>query len=364
MNLHYNVVKYKNKKYAIISINYKNIQLPTIIDYNDINIIKRIKKKWNSSKDGFISCSVKRKNKKLNKFVYEKAYLHEIILRLKHGVNIPNKPIIHINNIGLDNRRSNLIYDNVNKNIKKNIKKKKRTIKLPKDSGIDPINIPTYVWYMKPNKSHGERFMVSIGNTKWKTTSSKKLSLSYKLEEAKLFLRQLKKNKPDLFENYSMNGDYTKLGKKLLKSYYDIIHLAGYTNIVKPIFNNKTKTYIKKGNPTHTEKLLLKYQGNLLSGRGKNRRTRNNLPKNCNITSNDLPKHCYYKPESNHRGGYFVVENHPNQNKRTWQTTSSKGVSIENKYKQVKKYLNELEDDIYISSTDESSSESEDSEYK
>ena len=53
---------------------------------------------------------------------------------------------------------------------------------------------------MKPNGSHGDRFMVEIGDVKWKTTSSKKLSLKYKLEEAKLFLRQLKRESPELFE--------------------------------------------------------------------------------------------------------------------------------------------------------------------
>ena len=49
--------------------------------------------------------------------------------------------------------------------------KKKRTIKLPKSSGITPDDIPTYIWYVKETANHGDRFVVEIGDIKWKTTS-------------------------------------------------------------------------------------------------------------------------------------------------------------------------------------------------
>ena len=72
---------------------------------------------------------------------------------------------------------------------------------------------------MKPDSSHGERFMVNIGDINWKTTSTNELSLKYKLEEAKMFLRHLLRSRPDLYEEYSMNGDFNKEGIDLLNSY-------------------------------------------------------------------------------------------------------------------------------------------------
>ena len=93
---------------------------------------------------------------------------------------------------------------------------------------------------MKPDSSHSERFMVNIGDVSWKTTSSNELSLSCKLEEAKMFLRQLLRNRPDLHEEYSMNGDFNKEGKDLLKSYYDIVHKHGYTHIKKLVPETNT----------------------------------------------------------------------------------------------------------------------------
>ena len=86
-----------------------------------------------------------------------------------------------------------------------NYKKKKRTVKLPEGCNIEPNELPTYIWYLKENGSHGSRFSVEVGNIKWKTTSSKKVSLRYKLEEAKKFLRELKKTNSDLFNKSSFN---------------------------------------------------------------------------------------------------------------------------------------------------------------
>ena len=45
--------------------------------------------------------------------------------KMDHNKEQLNNPIIHINNIGLDNRRENIIYDVPNKNIRKNSKKKR-----------------------------------------------------------------------------------------------------------------------------------------------------------------------------------------------------------------------------------------------
>ena len=214
---------------------------------------------------------------------------------------------------------------------------------MPAECGIDVNEIPTYIWYMKPNKSHGARFMVCIDNIKWKTTSSKKISLRYKFEEAKLFLRQLKEEKPEIFEDYSMNGDYTKLGKKLLKSYYDIIHLANYDHIRRYNPQNRTVKYLKSGKivPGYLSSLSNK-KFNFKEKKRKNRRALNRLPKKCGIKSEDLPKYCYYIPASKTRSSSFIIKNHPKLLKKKWQTTTSKKVPIQEKYQQLLDYLANL----------------------
>lgn len=239
----YRKISYNGKDYAVCKLNYKEHSLPVTLDWNDYNHIKKLNKKWKCTQNGFISCSHTLDGQ--NKDVY----LHELVMLLKNkedGLNgREDRPIIHINRIGLDNRRENLMYDMHNKNYQKNLKKKRRTLELPSETGIQPDEIPTYIWYMKPDASHGERFMVNIGDVNWKTTSSNNMSLRYKLEEAKLYLRHLLRSRPDLMEEYSMNGDYNKGGKELSNSYYDIVHKVGFDNITRFIPETNTMTLLQ-----------------------------------------------------------------------------------------------------------------------
>lgn len=338
MSLEFEKVKHNNKLYGVMNISYKDIDLPVIIDWCDLNVLKDLDKNWKSNKYGFISCSHTYDDNTKD------IFLHEIImaLRVKDGECTKyKKPVVHINRIGLDNRRVNLIYDNVNKKIKKNIKKKKRIVILPNKCGINPNDIPTYVWYMKPNGSHGDRFIVKIGNINWKTTSSKKVSLKYKLEEAKKYLRQLKTKRPELFENYCMNGEYTKQGKKLLSSFYNIVEKAGYDYIKRYIPENRTELYLKPGNLSFNEKKLLKSQGNLLRTSNNRRRLLENLPLDSGINVDQIPDHCYYRPPYGNRGDYFIVKNHPLQ-KTVWRSTCSNKIHILDKYNEMIDYLDSL----------------------
>lgn len=225
-------MSYNNSRYVVFPVSYKNkLMLPVIIDYGDFKQIYKLNKKWRCNDNGFAVCS------HTSNGVTRDVLMHELIMLLNNDNKIKKK-IIHINRIGLDNRKENLMYEN--ENINKNIKKKKRTIILPKDSGIDPDNIPTYIWYMKPNETHGSRFIVKIDDIKFVTTSSRDVSLNDKLEEAKIFLKKLFEEREDLRESYSMNGDYNALGKELLNSYYDIVNKAGYDYIKKSIPEHNT----------------------------------------------------------------------------------------------------------------------------
>ena len=54
-DISYKSVTYKNNKYAVISIDYKDIKLPVLINGADLNVVKRLKKRWTSNQDGFTS---------------------------------------------------------------------------------------------------------------------------------------------------------------------------------------------------------------------------------------------------------------------------------------------------------------------
>lgn len=250
-----NIIEYDNKKYGIIIVKYKNKDTPVVLDYNDYNYIKNLNKQWYINENGFVSCYHNQDN---NKF---EINMHTVIMALKNkdlGLKREKKPIVHLNRLGLDNRRENLMYDVKNSEIQKNYRKKKRIIELPINSGINIDNIPTYVWYMKPDKSHDERFLIKIGEFAWKTSSKKYLSLKYKLEEAKKLLRKFKEIKPDYFNEFSMNGDLNNIGKKQFDIFNNIIKKAGF-NINNITNNNNTEFYLKENKKylNKNEKILL-----------------------------------------------------------------------------------------------------------
>lgn len=226
-------LSHNNHKYVIFSVKYKNrTKLPGLLDYDDFLKISKLNKLWRCNDNGFIVCS------HTDNGITKDVNMHEVVMLL-HGKKSNNK-ILHINRIGLDNRLENLMYDDKNKLIQKNIKKKKRTVNLPPNCGIDIDDIPTYIWYMAPNESHGPRFVVKIGDVTWTSTSAKDVPLVDKLEDAKRHLKKIIESRDDLYREYSMNGDYNDEGKRLLNSYYTLVKYAGYKYVSKVIPDQKT----------------------------------------------------------------------------------------------------------------------------
>lgn len=239
-------ITYNNKKYTIIKIPYKTHKVPLLLNKDIYNTIIGYNKNWTLNSSGYLYTSVNNRS----------IYLHDVIYKLSNKDIMSNKyPILHINKIPLDYRIENLIIDKPNKNIKKNLQKKSRTIKL---KNIDVDTIPSFIWYMKDDGVHGERFQIDLGDIKWKTTSTPELSLRYKLEEAKKYLRQYKiKNNNNFLEN-SMNSDLNAHGIKLKQEFYKILEKNNMYYDYS--FTNNTDKLLSENlsGLTEIEKILLK----------------------------------------------------------------------------------------------------------
>jgi len=237
-------VSYNNKKYTIIKIPYKTYKVPILLNKQIYDTIIGYNKNWTLNSSGYLYTTVNNKS----------IYLHDVIYKLSNKTN-SKYPIIHLNKIPLDYRIENLIEDKPNKNIKKNLHKKSRTIQL---KNINVNDIPSFIWYMKDDGVHGERFQIELGDIKWKTTSVSELSLKYKLEEAKKYLRQYKiKNNINFLKN-SMNSDLNEHGVKLKKEFYNILEKNNM--YFEYTFTNNTDKLLEENliGLTNIEKQLLK----------------------------------------------------------------------------------------------------------
>lgn len=206
--MNYQVINYNNKEYVVI---FKN-DIPIILDKIVMDKIKN--------------------NIFINKNNYAYTRIDKVPILLHHLVKQYNDiSIDHINRITFDNRLENLRY--ATQSIQnKNMSKKRRNVKLPDECKIDSQDIPTFMWYIKENGLHGDRWMIEIKNKyKWKTTSSKKYSTEYKFELAKKHLKNLIETKPEIFKDHSINGEMIDENAQRLKNeYYEIVKL------VKPDF--------------------------------------------------------------------------------------------------------------------------------
>lgn len=163
--------------------------LEFLIDEDDLERVKT--RNWHAVTEGcYVGCSVVINNQR------KVLYLHNFIM---NKLDFPGKgakeSVDHINRNGLDNRKSNLrVISQSLQNV--NQKKRERYAQLPE--GIS--DLPKHIWYIKSNGLHGDRFGIELkteGIT-WKTTSSKKVSIEEKLEQAKNKLAELYEQFPYL----------------------------------------------------------------------------------------------------------------------------------------------------------------------
>ena len=329
-------VEYNNKKYTVGCCNGLNKENTLFVfDYEETNFI--IKNKWYlSKKNKYIYTSFI--NDGVVKYLYQHIYVMDgLVFDQDNALSID-----HINQIGRDNRLENLrkltqSHQNINR------RKLKRKVELPEGCGINPQDIPTNIYYRKPEGLHGERFYIDIKFSEfpftWYSTSSKSIDLQTKLQHAILRLKQFKKENP---QYSNLLDDLTDVDNRndLRKSFNEIIKLSGFPqevieqNLV-PVEHEKEVIEDQEAQDLATQLIEQGYK-NVTSS----------LPLNCGITPDMIPKYCYYKPAKDKRGDKFIIERHPKLTEkgiRQWATTESKTKTIKEKFDLLMDKLNDLE---------------------
>ena len=327
------VVDYECKSYLILiiktEISKQLMEIPILIDYEDYLKIKDIR--WQIN-DNYISYT----------FIDDKriSYFHQFIMGHSSALD-DEKSVYHINLIHQDNRKANLRL--TSQQVEK--KKRKRTLKLPEGCGIEPNDIPTHIDYHPENGNHGDYFEVSIKTDniyvfRKNTTKSKKSTLIQKLNQAKIILKDLMNEKPELLGDYFANGNLTDEGNSLYESYFKILKRGG---IEDPL-----NTYITT--ELRIVKLLNIDENDCSKTRIKN------MPKiETGITC--LPLNCRYINENKIRGDYFEYDVKQKDSRITYRTSTSKLVSTKDKFNELIKILetkNLLKIDVNSSITDKS----------
>jgi hypothetical protein len=245
------VVRHAGSIYGIIKVKYKGNSYPVLLNGKDYHEIKNLNKTFHVDQFGQVYCT------HLHNNIEKKIYIHHIVLAIndRKYLKSPDKKVIyHMNHINLDNRLSNLTKIKPPNNTPKT-----RIIQIA-DANVTPDTIPKYVSYMKPNNTHGERFVVKFNNITWKSTGSKKLSLKYKLEQTKKFLRTILSSNKILKDLYFQEA--TKQEIDSVKTYNTIVRKAGYQHIKQKInknTNNKMLQYNAKGLSKEEKVLLNKF---------------------------------------------------------------------------------------------------------
>jgi hypothetical protein len=329
-------VEYNNKKYTVgfCSIGKENALF--VIDYENRESITNTK--WHYNKETKYIYSSYIDNEGVVKFLYQHIYMiYGLELEQDHAFSID-----HINQIGRDNRLENLrkltiSHQNINRG------KLKRNIELPEGCGINPQDIPTNIYYRKPQGLHGDRFYVEIKYSDppflKDSTSSKSIDLKTKLQQAILILEEYKRKNPE----YAMLVDGIKNvdnRNDLRKSFNEIIKLSGFPQeiIEQNLVPVEDETEVIEDHEAQDLAKQLIDQGykNITSS----------LPLNCGVTPDMIPKYCYYKPAKDKRGDKFIIERHPKLTEkgvRQWATTESKTKTTKEKFDLLIEKYKELE---------------------
>ena len=181
----YNFVEYNQREYVVGTIQHNGDDVKFIFDKEDFPKIE--KRPWHLSSGKYIGSTFY-----LDGGVKLELYLHNLIMdKITFDGKGTKETVDHINRNGLDNRKENLrIITQSQQNI--NQSKKTRNVVLPEECPIKSDEIPKHIWYVRANGLHGDRFAIEFKTEGicWKTTSSKKVDILQKLQDAKVKLQE------------------------------------------------------------------------------------------------------------------------------------------------------------------------------
>jgi hypothetical protein len=215
--IEYQEVTYQEKEYIVGILSSNGELVKFVFDKDDLE--KVIHRSWHKCSNHYISSAYNHDGKR------KELFLHNVVLnRLVFPGKGAKETVDHINRNGLDNRKENLrIVTQSEQNF--NQCKRNRTITLPEGCGIYPEDIPRHIWYIKAQGAHGDRFAIEFKteNICWKTTSSRKVSLKQKLEDAKEKLKEFYVEHPHInpFNTYKLAQE-----ERLKQSFEEILSLV------------------------------------------------------------------------------------------------------------------------------------------
>jgi hypothetical protein len=186
----YDIIEKNGKSYAVISIQHKKNDIKFVIDQCNLSTV--LNRPWHLSSGKYIAT-----NFLLENGTNKELYLHNFIK--EHCMNEFHKSVIHINNNMLDNRSENLRLVNTDEYISQKTSRK-RTLTLPENCGFTAEDIPKYICFTKASGEHGDRFVIEIPqlHISRKLSSSKKIPIKDKFEEAKKILNEVYLSYPEI----------------------------------------------------------------------------------------------------------------------------------------------------------------------
>lgn len=327
-------VTYDSKNYVVIKILYKDEPKYVVIDKDKANIVYNYK--WMSIDGEYIVTDIEG----------NLVYIHRLLM---DKIDFTDKQTIdHINRITTDNRLENLrIATQEQQNLNQKAKVRKD---LPKDADIKKEDLPKDVGYVPSDGKHGERLYIDINNVpgygrfRKYTTSSRKKPLSYKLEEAKKILNNLKLKYPG-FDDLNIQYNMNEKSIKLIKSYNEILKLTGIPNVEKYLVEepNIVDKILKDDEQLNIIEQDTLEKTDLLNKNNKN--VANELPVGCGVTLNMIPSHCYYTKVTKERGDRFTIDRRNPKPTLLKSSTSKRSMTTLEKFNEFMEILRILEND-------------------
>jgi hypothetical protein len=218
--VNYKFITLNDKDYVVGTVKFNGEDIDFVFDRDDYEKVNE--RAWHVSSGSYIASTFYTKDNVKNK---KELYMHNLIMgRLEYPGKGAKETVDHINRIGFDNRKENLrIVTQSEQNM--NQTTRTRNITLPEGCELVPEDIPRHIWYIKANGEHGDRFAIEFKTEGlcWKTTSSRKISLKEKLQQAKEKLQELYTQYPHL---NPFNTGKIELEESLKESYNKIIELS------------------------------------------------------------------------------------------------------------------------------------------